>query len=532
MVWAGAKAEGSHGAVAAASPLAAQVALEVLKQGGNAVDAAVAAGFTLSVTEPHASGVGGGGGLLYYHAATRSAHYLDFYVRAGQEPPSDFSTRDAHSGRAVCVPGLVAGLCQALQQHGTWSLHRVLSLVIAHLEQGFVFDEALHNSVVDNLDLVARDERLAALFLEEGFPKEVGARIHNPAHVALYRQLAAHGPDAFYRGAVADSIVAVVRRHGGTLTREDFASYTPVIRPPVQAEYRGFQIVSAPPPQGGTALLEVLNIIENLPLQAMGHYTRSWRVAHFFIEALRRADADRRAFVGDPDFVPVPSELLVSQGYANERFADIRATRLWPVPAGSPQRSLQRLPAQREDGHTSHISVVDAAGNAVSMTQTLNLFWGSGLVVEGFLLNNGMTGFSTREGVNTPGPGRRPRSTIAPTIVLKEGRVYLVVGSPGAGRITSTLAEVVSSVLDYSIWPDSANAAPRLAASVAGETVEVEARFSPEVMDSLRVAGHAVAALGEFDPYFGGVQMILYDHERGRYIASSDPRRSGAALAF
>ena len=438
----GPSAVGETCMVAAAHPLAAEAALEILREGGNAVDAAVTAAFVIGVVEPDGSGLGGGGGMVIYLRDTKSAHYINYYVQASEridelqfERPSD-----NRSAKAVLVPGTVAGLTLALERFGTKPLARVLEPAIRLADQGFAVDRTLGMIILDNVPLLQTYEATASLYLPEGFPLAEGDTLRQPALARTLRAIARDGRAGFYQGDVARAIVEQTVEHGGILTLEDMAAYEAQLVDPLVGTYRGYEIVSTALPQSGASIIEGLNILGHVDLASMGHYAAAGESFHVVAEMMRRVYADRSAFLGDPRFNHIPVAGLVSDEYAAARFADIDLERADPpeyrkTRIGDP-RQYEEMPVpvetpEGDGGHTTHLTVVDGEGNAVSLTQTLGTFFGSGLTVEGVLLNCGMTNFSTSYKVNLPAPGKQPRSSIAPTIILKDGAVYATVGSPG-----------------------------------------------------------------------------------------------------
>ncbi len=527
---------GSSGMVVTAHPVASQLGLEILQAGGNAVDAAVGAAVVLGVVEPHASGFGGGGSMLIYLREQDSLTYINYYARAPRLVPTDFdSDTEAHTGQAVLIPGTVAGLYHALSNYGTIPWKDLLPLAARKLESGFEVDETLFQLVLDVYDVLLEKPRTSAVFLNDGFPYEVGENIINKPILRTLEQLARGGPEVFYRGEIADSIVAVVARNGGGLRKSDLEVYQVLELSPIKGTYRGYDIITASPPQSGAALIEVLNILEFKNLSAMESYAENLAAFHFIAEAMKRGYADKLKYLSDPAFREVPVEVLTSKRFAKSRYKTIKRRKAVPripkkTPAGDVSRYVDKV--KDKDGSTTHVSVVDAAGNAVSLTQTNNRFWGSGITVGGFLLNNGMTGFSRSNPSNTIQSGRQPRSAITPTMLFKDGQLFMVVGSPGAGRITSTLVEVICNVIDFGMEADEANRAPRFHSRKWLDTLPVEDRFSQDMLDKLRVMGHPIEVLGEMDLYFGGVQLILVDLGNGNLIGSSDPRRSGVARGY
>lgn len=522
--------------VVTAHPVASEFALEILKAGGNAVDAAVGAAAVLCMVEPHASGFGGGGGMLIYLQEEDSLTYINYYARAPRLVFTDFdSETEARTGQAVLVPGTVAGLSHALTGYGTFSWRDLLTLASRKLEAGFEVDATLFQLVLDSYDIISTKPKTSEIYLKDGFPYEEGETIRNERILRTLEQLARGGPEVLYSGEIADSIAAAVARHGGGLRKSDLQAYKALELSPVAGTYRGYRIVTAPPPQSGVALIEILNILEFRNLSAMGGYAQNTATFHFMAEAMKRGYADRLKYLSDPAFREVPVEVLTSKRFAKSRYKTIKRRKAVPripkkTPAGDVSRYVDKV--KDKDGSTTHISVVDAAGNAVSMTQTNNRFWGSGISVGGFILNNGMTGFSLTNPANTIRSGRQPRSTITPTMLFRDGKLVMVVGSPGGWRIISTVAEVICNIIDFGMDPDEANRAPRFASRKWADTLPVEDRFPDEMLESLKAMGHPIEVLGEMDLFFGGVHLILVDHETGLLIGSSDLRRSGVAKGY
>ncbi len=527
----------SPGMVVAAHPVAADFGYEILLSGGNAIDAAVGTALVLGVVEPNASGLGGGGGILIYLNEPDSLTYINYYARAPQQV-AEFN-RDTHvsSARAVLVPGTVAGLSQALEQYGTMSWTDIVNRSISKIENGFIVDENLNALMMDSYGKLMNHPQTSSIYLKDLFPYVAGDTLVNQQVLSTLRKLADQGPDSFYSGELADSIVNAVSALGGTITGADLAGYKPVEKSPVRSKYRDYTLISAPPPQSGITLLEILNIIEFKNISAMGNFNGNSATFHFIAEAMKRGYADRMTYLSDPNFMEVPEDVLLSDEYAEIRYATIDMDRADPAvmektEAGDVQEFLQQNYHEPidKDGSTTHISVVDRHGNAVSLTQTLNHFWGSGITVAGFLLNNGMMGFSDTDeaNTNTSAPGRQPRSTITPTMLFSDGDLFMVVGSPGAGRIISTLVEIICNIIDFGMTPDQANQAPRFCSRKSAETLPVESRFDQALLDDLISMGHPIEVLGEMDNYFGGVHMIVVYPNSGMLKGSADPRRSGA----
>ncbi|MFN7988482.1 MAG: gamma-glutamyltransferase [Thermoanaerobaculia bacterium] len=521
----------TRGMVVAAHPDAARAGLEILQAGGNAVDAAVAAAFALTVAEPNASGVGGGGFALiamaggsrpvmvdYREAAPRAAT-PDRYYGSGQ----GFAALTEEGPLAVGVPGLVAGAAKALELHGTMTLAQVLRPAIRLAREGIVVTPRLAGIIADKFEKLSRYPAAARVYLPDGLPPEPGARLANEDLARTLEAIAAGGPGAFYEGPVGKAIVAEVKGRGGLLDEADLAGYRAIVREPVRGTYRGVEILSASPPTaGGTALVELLNVLEEFDLAGWGR--GDVRTLHVIAEASKMAFVDKAATNGDPDFVRVPVEALASKEHAKSLAARVRldAAR-FDYEAGAFAAS--------DSPSTSHVSVVDGAGNAVALTQSVNLYFGSGVMAPGtgFVLNDHLNDFDTEPGhPNSIGPGRRPSSSIAPTILRKGGRPYLVLGTPGASRIVTALAEIVVNTVDFGMGVDEAIEAPRIHA--IGKTLEVEGGIPDDVVKRLSALGHDVKTYPPHDDHFGGAHVIRV--EKGRLVGGADSRRDGLAVGY
>ncbi len=538
----GHQATGKSGMVVTAHPVASELGVEILKSGGNAVDAAVGAALALGVVEPYGSGLGGGGGMLIYLHEPDSLTFINYYQCAPQNVPANFrSSKESSSARAVLVPGTLAGLHHALTKYGSISWEGILKKVIEKVEKGFEVDANFYKTILDYYEKLLLNPQTRSLYLIDDFPPEIGSQIINNQLIQTYQKLADEGIDIFYRGEIADSIEAAMIKFGGTLRKSDLEAYQVRETNPLNGKYRQFEIFSAPPPQSGMTIIEALNILELKNLKKMGDYILSVNTFHFMAEALRRVYADRAKYLGDPKFETVPAEMVISKEFARSRFITINEQKVEPFdPDLNKSEAEPSLPKQPEtkskipDGNTTHISVVDAEGNAVSLTQTLNHFWGSGISVCGFLLNNGMTSFSSSDD-ETPNivlPGKQPRTTIAPTMIFENEKLQMVIGSPGAGRIISTMVEVICNVADFGMDAEAANLAPRFHSRKWNEKIPIEERFPKELLTELETRGHSFQMLGDFDIFFGGVQLIVIDLEKHELTGSSDPRRSGRADGY
>ncbi|MBE3099769.1 MAG: gamma-glutamyltransferase [Planctomycetes bacterium] len=513
----------NRGMVASAHALASQAGLEMLKAGGNAVDAAVAAAFAIGVVEPNATGIGGEGMMVIYLEKKKTAVAIDY--RSAAPATATFPKGIPATGHAaVAIPGTVAGLTTALQKYGTMKLPRVMAPAIKLAEDGFVISPTLAGVIVDNFEEVAKNEPLAKIVCPTGLPLEAGGVLKNPDLAASLRKIAAGGADVFYRGELAEAITAEMAAGGGFITKADLASYRAVERTPVRGRYRGYEILSAPPPVGGVTVVETLQILDQLDLAK--HAPLSPGYIHVVAEALKRGFADYSAFVADPDFVTVPVAGLLSKPYARIRAAEIDPGRITgKVSAGEP--------AKFGSPSTTHLSTVDRWGNMVALTQTLSDFFGAKVVISGtgITLNNEMKNFSAR-GVNAMAPGKRMRTTISPTILVQNGRAFATLGTPGAARIISTMTLLVSNLIDYKMGIQEAIEAPRFYARDTDKDLYVESRIPADTIAALTKLGYSIKTQGEFDLFFGGAQGIIIDLKTGKRIGGADPRRDGAVVGY
>ncbi len=527
--FASANSRATSGMIVSGHPLASEFGLKILKSGGNVVDAAVGAAMVIGVAEPFGSGLGGGGAMLIYLNDLDSLTMINYYACAPQNLPDDVGSYGAET---ILVPGTVAGLHRALTLYGTISWKNMIDQVIEQVKEGIVVDEYLYQVILESYEKIYSHPQTRSIYLENDFPPPVGTVIRNERILKTLELVSTNGPEIFYNGVIADSIEAVVSSLGGTLQKSDLSQYQVQQVKPLSGTYREHEIVSAPPPMSGASVIEILNILKfrNVPL--MGDITTNVHTFRLMIEATKHGYIDRLHFLGDPNFHPVDDEMLVSTSFARTRFDSIR--KYCPWQGKSPENSHSPVKRQHDDieGSTTHISVVDSAGNAVSLTQTLNRFWGSGISVCGFLLNNGMTSFYKDDSLNGMEPGKQPRTTIAPTLVFKDNKLKIVIGSPGGGRIISTLVQVLCQLIDFHKSAHEANSAPRFALHQSGEMLPVEGRFSPTILDSLKKIGHHIQIRDNMDLYFGGVQLILIDPESRILTGSSDPRRSGAVMGY
>jgi gamma-glutamyltranspeptidase/glutathione hydrolase len=530
-------AEGSRAMVVAGSLIASQVGREILRQGGNAVDAAVAVGFAMAVVHPEAGNLGGGG-FMVIRLADGTVQTLDYRETAPARATRDMyldslgepTDRSLTGHLAAGVPGAVAGLTEAHHRFGHLPFAAVIAPAIGLARDGFVVDEYRSRSIAGDSARLARFPASRASFLPDGAPPVAGTVLRQPDLAATLEAILERGADGFYQGRVADLIVAEMERGGGLISHADLASYRAIWREPIAIQYRGYTIYSMPPASsGGITMGEILNIMEGYdPLPPFG----SPGLVHLEAEAMRRAFTDRNTWLGDPAFVQNPTDRLLSKSYA----ADLRKSigeRATPTPAFTP--------APRTGASTTHYSVVDADGNAVSCTTTLNDSYGSAVTVTGagFLLNDEMDDFATAPGkpnmyglvqgeANAIAPGKRMLSAMTPSIVLDpEGRLLLVVGTPGGPRIITMVYHVISNVIDHRMTLPDAVVAPRMHHQGLPDTLRVErGGFPPATLDSLRARGHAIGAGG----YWGDVEAII--RSPAGWQGVSDPRRGGGGAGF
>jgi gamma-glutamyltranspeptidase/glutathione hydrolase len=531
-----------HGVAASDEPQATRIGVEILRRGGNAVDAAVAMGFALAVTLPEAGNLGGGGFMLVhlakqkrtiaidYREAAPAAATAEMFLDRGEPDPQ----KSRFGGLAVGVPGTVAGLALAHAKYGSgkFTLSRLIAPATRLARDGIEVDEELAESLQRLQARLARWPSAARIFLKPGgAPLGSGDRLVQRDLASTLEEIARGGPRAFYEGPIADKIAASVRAAGGNMTREDLASYQVKERTPVRGRYRGYEILSMPPPSsGGVSLIEILNIIEGYDLRAQGSGPAA---LHLMIEAMKYAYADRSEFLGDPDFVKLPVKGLMAKTYAASLRAKIDPERARPSSEIKPGD-----PAAFEHDHTTHYSVADRDGNAVANTYTLNFSFGLGMVAEGsgILLNNELDDFAAKAGAvnafglvggarNLPGPGRRPVSSMTPVLVLREGKVFLVTGAAGGGRIISVVLQVIVNVVDFGMSFADAVAAPRVHHQWLPDEVGVERGLAAETAQGLAARGHKLAERRAG----GSANSILLTP--GGLAGAADPRSRSAAAA-
>lgn len=536
-----------HGMVVSSQPLASQVGVEILKAGGNAVDAAVATGFALAVVHPTAGNIGGGG-FMVIRFPDGSATCIDYREKAPAKADRDMylkpdGTVDAQKSRqgilAVGVPGSVAGLCYAVQKYGSLPLAKVLQPAIELAEKGFPVTAGQARDFQALREDFARYPCTAKVFLKpDGSAYQQGENFRQPDLAETLKRIARSGAQAFYTGAIADLIVQEMKRHDGLITKEDLLNYRAVERRPIRGTFREYQIISMPPPSsGGIVLVEMLNILQPMQLRSLGHNSAAY--VHLLAEAMRSAFADRAKYLGDPDFVAIPVAGLLSKSYAATLREDIPRQRARnSLALHNPDPTL----FTHESEETTHYSVVDEKGMAVSVTTTLNGGYGSLIVVDGagFLLNNEMDDFTARPGVpnmyglvqgqaNAIEPNKRMLSSMTPTIITRDDRLYMVIGSPGGPTIINTVLQIFLNAAIFDMDIEQAISAPRFHHQWLPDRISYERDgFSPDVIEELERMGHHLAGRRRI----GEAEGILYNASGQYYSGYADKRGEGGAVGY
>jgi gamma-glutamyltranspeptidase/glutathione hydrolase len=535
---------GKNGMVVTEQHFASEAGLQILKAGGNAVDAAVAVGYALAVTHPCCGNLGGGGFMLV-HLANGKDTFINFrekaplaatrtmYLDKQGEVISGLSTKGY---KAVGVPGTVLGLDRALSAYGTLTRAAVMAPAIELAEKGFVLQAGDVKILNFRTEEFKKQRNVAAIFLKNGkTPYQVGDRLVQKDLAKTLKLIAKLGSDGFYKGAIASEIVKASSKHSGILTKEDFAKYNVTETAPVRCTYRDYQVISAPPPGGGTTVCEMLNILQGYKLKQLG--LDSATRLHWMLEAMLYAYADRNTYLGDPDFVNNPVSRLLSKEYAAQirtKISDKRAT---------PPKPLYSGITKQEGTNTTHYSIQDRYGNAVSVTYTINSFFGAGVIAgnSGFFLNNEMDDFTSKPGVpnnfglvqgsaNQIEPGKRPLSSMSPTIVTKNGKVFMVTGSPGGSRIPTTVLQVITNVIDYGMTIQQAVDTPRIHYQGLPNLVTTEPyALKSASLQKLWELGYRVAPLLTW----GAAESLLADPKTESLYGANDSRRpAGEALGY
>ncbi len=529
-----------NGMVSTEEHFATEAGLQILKGGGNAVDAAVTIAFTLAVTLPRAGNIGGGGFMLIHLARSNRTIAIDYREKAPKRATRDMfldksgnvdAEKSTHSYLAVGVPGTVAGLTMALKKYGTISLERALQPAIKLAEDGFPINQELQGSLIESQEWMKSSPDSMMIFFKKGYvPYDVGEILVQKDLAWSLKQIAKYGAYAFYKGEIADRIVAAMRANGGLISKEDLAAYKAVIRKPIHGTYRGYDIYSMPPPSsGGVILVEILNLLEPFPISALGHNTA--QTIHLMAECMKLAYADRSKYLGDPGFIKVPTSSLISKRYADELRLKINPNKATP--------SIEIFPGDpikfEKSRDTTHFSVMDKYGNAVSNTYTLNLRYGTGFIVPGtgILLNDEMDDFSAKPGTpniyglvggdyNAIAPEKRMLSSMTPTIVMKDGKPFLVTGSPGGSHIITTVLQVIINVIDHRMNIAAATNAVRIHHQWLPDELRVERGLNGDTIRLLTEKGHNVV----IEDAMGSAESIM--RIGNFFYGASDPRTPSA----
>ncbi len=525
--------------VAAQEPIATDVGVATLKSGGNAVDAAVAVALALAVTYPTAGNLGGGGFLLL-RKADGTTTFIDFRERAPQAASRNMyldaagnPTRDSEEGwRAAGVPGTVRGLEYAHKKYGRQPWAKLVAPAVELAGKGFTVSYPLARSL-RGAKVLAKFPESKRIFQNGGKYYETGDRLVQPELARTLDRIARQGSRDFYLGETARRLAAEMKANGGLITLDDLSNYAPVERKPLEGQYRGYRIITAPPPSsGGIGILQMMGVLEKSGYEKQG--AGSAAAIHFVAETMRRYYADRAEFLGDPDFVKIPIAGLLAPAYLDKLRASID-----PERASSSDVIGHGQPAPRESTQTTHFSIVDEEGNAVSLTYTINNGYGCGVTVPGlgFLLNNQMDDFSAKPGAanatglvqgeaNTIAPRKRPLSSMTPTIVLRDGKLYLVVGAPGGPRIINGVMQVILNIVDFGMNPQDAIDFPRFHHQWKPDQLSLERGFSPDTIALLKARGHRIAAIS------GVAQVEAIRIEQGWLEGASDGRGYGKAAGY
>ena len=552
-----------HAIVVSVHELASRAGVEIMQAGGNAIDAAVATGFALAVVHPQAGNLGGGGFMLIRMTDGR-VHFVDYREKAAAAATANMyldvqgnviENASVVGYKSIGVPGSVAGMVYAERQYGKLTLAQVMAPAIKLAQDGYALAWQDARDLHDQ-DL-AKFSESRHIFQRDGNYYKSGEVLRQPELARMLERIA-KDPDDFYHGAMAHELAASLQKGGALVTADDLAHYQVKEREPIRGTYRGYEIISAPPPSsGGAALVEILNILEGFDLAKAG--SRSAASVHLTVEAFRRAFYDRAEFLGDPDFSKIPIAQLIDKKYGaawRESIDPARASSSKDLKRPAIFSELEQYASQhpqpsvaREPEHTTHYSVVDQEGDAVSVTTTLNDTFGSRVTAEGlgFLLNDEMDDFASKPGVpnlygliqgpaNAIGPGKRPLSAMTPTIVVKDGKLFLVLGSPGGARIITTVANILMGVVDYGMDIQEAVNAPRFHNQWMPDIVNVEQWFSPDAVTLLQQMGHRVeigeTIAGDWVPYWSDGECIAIDLKTNERLGASDVRNNGKAVGY
>ena len=533
----------SRGMVSGPEKLASEAGLDMLKRGGNAIDAAVATGFALAVTLPRAGNIGGGGFMLVHLAESDEQVFIDYREMAPNTASRDmFLNEDGtvnkqmayNSVSAAGIPGTVAGMIHALEKYGSLDLKTVIQPAIDLAEEGFEVPAALHLNLRSASKRLSKNAEANRVYLgDNGTAPAMGTVFKQPDLAKTLKRIRDQGSDGFYKGKTAELIVAEMQRHGGLITEADLASYRAIERTPVRSTFRDYELVSAPPPSsGGVHVSQILKLLEPFPLKELGHNSAGY--LHLLIESMKLAYADRSEYLGDPDRTAIPVAQLTSEDYLEQRRAIIRDEVATP--------SAEIRPGSFEDlesTETTHYSIVDQFGNVVSNTYTINFSFGSGIVVPGtgMLLNNEMDDFAAKPGfpngyglvqgeANAVSAGSRPLSSMTPTLVFKDGKPWIAAGSPGGSRIITAVAQTLLNVMAFDMTLGMATSAPRIHHQWMPDMAMVEPGISPDTVSILEASKHKILRSNSTIGRVNSVQI-----EDGWFYGYADPRRPGGHVA-
>ena len=520
---------GNIGMVSSAKYEASQIGSKIIKNGGNTFDAAVATGFALSVCEPNASGLGGGGLMTAKKGITNEYIFVDFReIAPGNAYDGMWKTdskgkalyaEKSEGGKSVCIPGEVAGLCYILAKYGTMTIKEVLKPVIDLAQNGIIVSAQLKNDLDENREKMNEFYESGNVYVEK---YEIGDKLINEALIKTLEIISLKGEDSFYRGELTNRMIDSINFFGGNVSYEDFSNYRVNEINPLMGSYRGFEIISSPPPSsGGTHIIEILNILEEFNLSSMG--LNSLEHIHLLSETFKTCFADRAKYMGDSKFTKIPIKGLISKEYAKEKTKEIKKDRVNKYDYGNP--------FLYEPTDTTHYSIADNKGNLVSISKTISSFFGSGIVPKntGIILNCQMRGFADKSGqTNSVSGYKKPLSSMSPSIVLKDNEPFALLGSPGGNRIITSVSQVISNLIDFDMDIESAINSPRIHNECDG-ILHYESRIENKIIKELERMGQITNSLGKWDRYVGGVQGIRILGNK-TFIGAADPRREGKAI--
>lgn len=532
-------ASGKNGVVSSAHPVATRAGLRVLKKGGNAVDAAIATALTLGVVAPAWSGIGGGGFALIHMAQSDETVAVDYREVAPinsdagmfrlKESGEVENKANAIGPLAVAVPGIVSGIETVLDRYATMNFRDICKFTQVQAAAGTAVAPALGLIMRENRDDVLekfrRFEPTGQVFLRRKKPLRIGQKFAIPNLAKTLTAIMSEGRQAFYEGRISENIIGYLRKSGGIFTQDDFAQYSTRIRTPVRSTYRGYEICGMPPPSsGGLTIIEILNIIEGFDFSKIEHY--SPQAVHIIAEAMSLAYHDRTAHIADPDFVTVPVSELSSKKHAEELRSKIVTSRT--------DYGIDRRASPVHEGtNTTHLTVLDKEGNVAALTESIECYFGSGILVPevGVILNDEMHDFDPRpDRLNSVAPKKRPLSSMAPTILFRDGRPQMALGSAGGLRIISSVAQTIINIVEFGMTLPEAVTAPRFHRQA--DKIILEKEMRPAELAALTKLGHSVEIKRGPDLFYGGVHAVGFDPIKRKCIGTADPRRDGIALAF